>query len=559
MALYDNERLYSTLTELNIIPQATLAQSLTIAQKNKIPLGEVLLDKDLITDSNLGRIIADISSYKFIFVSDISIPDEVLRIVPEIVSRKNKIVAFKKDKDGLHLAMADPTNIQIRTFLEKKLGIPTVAYFSTDRDISLALASYAKDFVAAFDTIIGENIEKAKGALKAEPPIIKIVDTIISYAYQNKSSDIHIEPGKTYSLVRFRIDGILHDIVRLPLELHPRIVTRIKVLSKLRTDEHQAAQDGKLQIEIDEEDVDVRVSIVPITEGEKIVMRLLSARSRRISLTELGFSESDLDKVKKAYSKPYGWVLSTGPTGSGKTTTMYAILKLLNSRDVNIMTIEDPVEYEIEGINQIQVNAKTNLTFAEGLRSVVRQDPNIILVGEIRDEDTASIAVNAAMTGHLVLSTLHTNDAATTIPRLLDMKVEPFLIASSVNVIIAQRLVRRIHTSCRVSQEIDKSTLSKFIGEVIASDISNTISTIRTYKGKGCKLCYNTGYEGRIGIYEVLTVDDEIRQAIIGRSDATTIQKIAIKNGMKTMIRDGLEKTLRGVTTIDEVIRVTKE
>lgn len=559
MAIYANERLYTTLTELNIIPQAALAQALTITQKNKIPLGEVLIDKDLISDSNLGRIIADISSFKFVSVSEISIPDEVLKLVSEIVAKKNKIIAFKKDADGLHLAMSDPTNLQIRSFLEKKLGIPINVYYATERDISRTLSGYEKDFVAAFDAIILENIEKAKGALKADPPIIKIVDTIITYAYQNKSSDIHIEPGKNYSLVRFRIDGILHDIIKLPLDLHPRIITRIKVLSKIRTDEHQAAQDGKLQIKIDEEDVDVRVSIVPITEGEKTVMRLLSARSRRISLTELGFSDTDLAKVKIAYAKPYGWILSTGPTGSGKTTTMYAVLKLLNNRDVNIMTIEDPVEYEIEGINQIQVNPKTNLTFAGGLRSIVRQDPNIILVGEIRDEETASIAVNAAMTGHLVLSTLHTNDAATTIPRLLDMKVEPFLIASSVNVIIAQRLVRRIHTSCRYSFEVNNNTLTKYLGESHAAEIFAGSSTIRIYKGKGCSMCYNTGYEGRIGIYEVMTADDEIRQAIIDRKDASTIQKIAVKNGMKTMIKDGLEKVFQGVTTIDEVVRVTKE
>jgi len=559
MAIYDSEKLYTTLVELNIIPQASLAQALNYSQKNNIPLGEVLLDRDLISDSNLGRIIADISAFKFINVSEISIADEVLKQIAEIVSKKNKIIAFKKDQNGLHIAMNDPDNLQIRTFIEKKLGIPTIAYFATEKDISRAQSAYAKDFVAAFDAIILENIEKAKGALKAEPPIIKIVDTIITYAYQNKSSDIHIEPGKNYTLVRFRIDGILHDIVKLPLELQPRIVTRIKVLAKLRTDEHQAAQDGKLQIKIDEEDVDVRVSIVPITEGEKIVMRLLSARSRRISLTELGLSETDLAKVKNAYAKPYGWILSTGPTGSGKTTTMYAILKLLNSREVNIMTIEDPVEYEIEGINQIQVNPKTNLTFAEGLRSIVRQDPNIILVGEIRDEETASIAVNAAMTGHLVLSTLHTNDAATTIPRLLDMEVEPFLIASSVNVIIAQRLVRRIHSSCRYSQDLDKATFIKYLGEQVANETFGQNNQLRIYKGKGCPLCYGTGYEGRIGIFEVMSVDDALRQAIIERKDAATIQKIAISNGMKTMTRDGLEKALAGATTIDEIVRVTKE
>lgn len=288
-------------------------------------------------------------------------------------------------------------------------------------------------------------------------------------------------------------------------------------------------------------------------------MRLLAAKSRRISLTDLGFQGTDLDKVRNAYRKPYGMILSTGPTGSGKTTTMYAILKLLNRREVNVMTIEDPVEYGLEGISQIQVNARTNLTFAEGLRTIVRQDPNIILVGEIRDQETADIAVNAAMTGHLVLSTLHTNDAPTAVPRLLDMGVEPFLIASSVNVIVAQRLVRSIHPGCRVSEEVDLAVRAPMLGAPLLQKVFDGKTSARLYKGKGCSLCQGTGYEGRIGIFEVLSVDEEVRKAIVTRQTASVIRDIAVKNGMRSMITDGLEKVKKGMTTIDEVIRVTKE
>ena len=310
----------------------------------------------------------------------------------------------------------------------------------------------------------------------------------------------------------------------------------------------------------EEERLDIRVSIVPITEGEKVVMRLLSEKSRQFSLQDLGLRSIDLKKVEEAIDKPYGMILSTGPTGSGKTTSLYAVLKILNQRDVNIMTIEDPVEYEIENINQIQVNPKTNLTFAAGLRSILRQDPNIILVGEIRDDETASIAINSAMTGHLVLSTLHTNDSSTAIPRLLEMKIEPYLVASTINVIIAQRLVRKICQKCRFSKEIKKtdSIISSLSMESKKVFFENK-DVVRIYQGKGCPVCHQTGYQDRIGIFEVLLIDDEIRQAVINKKDAGIIRKIAHKNGMKLMIEDGLEKVKEGITSIEEVIRVTKE
>jgi type IV pilus assembly protein PilB len=557
--IVSNEELVKILQENQLVSEDELKEAEVFAGQEKISLYEALVHQGLISDEQLGRLVADFLKVPFVSLSKTSINPEFLRIIPEVVAKKQQVIAFNKDPLGLHLAMADPSNVEVSEFIKKKVGLPVVVYLATEREVKNALNLYTKNIVEAFDEIIAKSVADAKGLAGAEPPIIKIVETIISYAYQNKASDVHIEPFEEGALVRFRIDGILHDIIKLPLELHPRVVARIKVLGKLRIDEHLSAQDGKIRLLVDKENLDIRVSIVPVTGGEKIVLRLLSERSRQFSLEDLGFSSEDFRKLKEAYEKPYGMILATGPTGSGKTTTMYSILKLLNKRDVNIMTIEDPVEYDLEGVNQIQVNPKTNLTFAAGLRSILRQDPNIILVGEIRDQETAGIAINAAMTGHLVLSTLHTNDAATSIPRLMDMNIEPFLIASTVNVIIAQRLVRKIHSVCRVSEELPVQDLKKLLGGEVVKKAVGEAEKIRVYRGKGCKVCHETGYEGRVGIFEVLLIDEEVREAILERKDAETIQKLAIKNGLATMMKDGLEKIKQGVTTVEEVARVTKE
>ena len=338
------------------------------------------------------------------------------------------------------------------------------------------------------------------------------------------------------------------------------IVSRIKILAKLRTDETRQAQDGKILTRLDDEKLDIRVSVVPTTQGEKTVMRLLSAKGKYFDLADLGMSVPDLKIVKKAIRESYGMILSTGPTGSGKTTSLYALIKILNSRNINICTIEDPVEYDLEGVNQIQVNPKTNLTFADGLKSILRQDPDIIMVGEIRDSETASIAVNSAMTGHLVLSTLHTNDAAIALPRLLDMKIEPFLIASTVNVVIAQRLVRRICMKCIVSYVLSPEEVEGLKQEIDFKKFLNIteLDEIRFYKGKGCEHCNKSGYTGRIGIFEVLEVKDNIKELILVRADADKIKKQAIENGMTTMLEDGFGKVISGLTSIEEVLRVIK-
>jgi type IV pilus assembly protein PilB len=557
MSLYQNKQLLAALAELKVVPVKQLKAAYDEAELQKKTLGEILLERNLIHQVDLVRLVADLINLPYVVLSKTHIHDEVLQTVPEILARKQLVIAFKKDELGLHLAMVNPQDAQLREFIEKKTGLTVIPYLALTGDVMDALSLYVKDVSQAFEEIIAENIQKTKGSDKVEPPIIKIVDTVIWYAYQNKASDIHLEPLENESLVRFRIDGVLHDVTSLPIDLHSQIVMRIKVMARLRIDEHQTAQDGKLQFETEHENLDLRVSVVPVTDGEKIVMRLLSERSRQLSLQDLGMSQVSLEKVTTAYERPHGMILSTGPTGSGKTTSLYSILKVLNKKDVNIMTIEDPVEYDLERINQIQVNAKTELTFAKGLRSIVRQDPDIILVGEIRDEETAGIAINSAMTGHLVLSTLHTNDAATAFPRLIDMGVEPYLIASTVNVVVAQRLIRKICQNCRIS--VDKEDYIKNSAvktELLEKYLGDTSSF---YKGKGCEVCHGSGYMGRLGIFEVLVVSEKIRQAITEQNDASVIRQLAVEEGMITIFEDGISKVKQGTTTLEEVLRVTKE
>jgi len=546
--LITEEQLKSLILKNKILDEEKLGEIVEFAKNSKSTLEDVLIEKDIITDENLGVLTADFLKIPFIILSKISIPEDVFRIVPERIARKQKVVPFSRDANGIKLAMANPKNTEIIELLTKKTGEKITPYISTERDIDNVLYIYRKDLQQTFNELLEKKSTSAT----------EIVDLIINYAYEDKASDVHIEPEEKNTLIRFRLDGVLHDILVLPKSLHDQVVTRIKVLSRLRTDEHLSPQDGKLRAKLPEEDLDIRVSIVPIVEGEKIVLRLLSSHFRQFSLVDLGMSEEDLDKVTKGFKKSYGMVLSTGPTGSGKTTSIYAILKILNTRSVNITTIEDPVEYRIAGLNQIQTNTKTNLTFASGLRSILRQDPNIVFVGEIRDSETAGIAVNAALTGHLVLSTLHTNDAATALPRLTDMKVEPFLVASTVNVIIAQRLVRKICEMCKTSVNITQGELAKNIPlETIKKHfVSN--KDIRIYKGAGCKVCHNSGYTGRVGLFEVLEVNPEIKKLIIEKSDSDVIARQAISDGMTTMLDDGLEKVKKSTTTLEEILRVTK-
>jgi type II secretory ATPase GspE/PulE/Tfp pilus assembly ATPase PilB-like protein len=403
------------------------------------------------------------------------------------------------------------------------------------------------------------SLKKKIDDLLKKPPadvsIIALVDLIALHSYAARASDIHIDPADGKVMVRERIDGILHDAITAPKELQAEIVSRIKVLSGLKTDVHQVPQDGRFKVQVEgQPPVDIRVSIAPTYYGENVVMRILADSAKTVELKDLGFSPEQHEIVQAALKKPYGMILTNGPTGSGKTTSLYTMIKQLNSRDISIVTIEDPIEYSISGITQMPVNVTAGFTFASGLRSILRQDPNIVMVGEIRDSETANISVQAALTGHLVLSTLHTNDAATTFPRLIDMGAPPFLIASTLNVAIAQRLIRIVCPNCRVQRTLG-------IGELKSlSSLAKNLLIDKVYSpGPGCDLCDHKSYKGRIGIYEVLEVNEDIRQLIVGHADAAQIKQQALKNGMRTMIEDGLLKAKAGVTTIEEILRIVYE
>ncbi len=557
MSLPD-DRLKSLILESKLVDPVRMLEVEKLANTSELTLELALIKSDTLTSDKLGKLIADFYKIPFIDLSKLAIPEAVFKILPEGFARKHKIVAFARDTSGLSVATSNPDAKDIIEAVAKKTGSKIVVNYSLPSMIADKLYSYEKDLQKAVDDLLKQGAWVVSKESLDDPPVAKIVTLIIETAYQRRASDIHIEPQESSTLMRFRVDGILQDVISAPKQLHDRVITRIKVLSKLRTDEHLAAQDGKMSVKLEEENLDIRVSIVPIVYGEKAVLRLLSSHSRSLNFQTLGMAEKDLAKVELAYTKSYGMLLSTGPTGSGKTTSIYSILKNLNTREKNITTVEDPVEYRIRGANQIQVNTKANLTFASGLRSILRQDPNIIFVGEIRDSETAGIAVNAALTGHLVLSTLHTNDAATAIPRLTDMGVEPFLVASTVNIIIAQRLVRQICSQCTTQIQITPAELEKNFPAAIIKSVYGAGQKFTAVRGKGCKLCRNTGYLGRVGLFEVLEVTKNIRKLITQKADADVIAKAAVSEGMTTMLEDGLIKIKNGVTSIEEVLRVAK-
>ena len=407
--------------------------------------------------------------------------------------------------------------------------------------------------------IVSKNFrEKVEAELKAggNLSIVNLINHLIELAYGLRASDIHIDPQTDSVRIRLRIDGVLQDELPFPKVIHSEVISRIKILAGLRTDEHQAAQDGRFRINLESGPVDVRVSIAPTYHGENAGLRLLADEAQEYALDSLGFSKQNQEKIISAVRHPYGMILVTGPTGSGKTTTLYTLIKMLNDPEVSIITIEDPIEYAVAGINQIGVNARTGLTFANGLRSILRQDPNIIMVGEIRDAETAGLATNSALTGHLVLSTIHTSDAATTLPRLLDLKIEPYLVASTVNIAIGQRLVRRICENCKEELKITPLEL-KSLTEVIPANILGKSTTF--YKGAGCEECNQTGYRGRMGIHEVIVIDNSIREAILRKATAMEIKQIAKQQGMVAMIEDGFIKARDGLTTLEEILRTLHE
>ena len=578
----ENKQLKEFLLDSSMLDAANVEEVFLEATQQKKQLGDLLLEKKLINETELRKLYAYILGIPFVNLEKESITSDILQIIPEPIAKKYSIVAFEKDGMNLKVAMKNPDDIQTIDFIRKKTGLKIIPCLTSDESIKSLLKQYEKSLKAEFGDIISNNSENIDGddgedleKIAQDLPIIRIVDTLLKHAILQSASDIHIEPDEKEVRVRYRIDGILHDAMTLPKQVTQGLVARIKVLSNLKLDEHRLPQDGRFKIEKEGYKISFRVSILPVFEGEKIVMRLLDESSKGLTLEKMGLLGRGLESVHRQIKRPNGMILVTGPTGSGKTTTLYTVMDILNTPDVNISTVEDPVEYRMPRVNQTQTNAKIGMTFAAALRSLLRQDPDIIMVGEIRDGETMQIAIEAAMTGHLVLSTLHTNSAAGTLPRLLDMGAEPFLVASTVNVIIAQRLVRRLCPECRsgyslTEKEIKTLEASFDMGEILKvmkkMDNLKSIVTEKTkwedivfYKPGGCEQCNNEGYKGRQGIYEVLEMSEEMGKLITSNASSDDIERAAKEGGMTTMSEDGFIKAAQGVTSIEEILRVTKE
>jgi type IV pilus assembly protein PilB len=570
------------------------------AAKEKQPLQELVTRTGLITDKELTQLYASEIEVPFAELNAREIKQATLKLLPERIARQYHAVVFDVAEDGTKLvAMEDPDDIQALNFLHKQLGSDLRVHITTAGLLQSALDQYRGNISSELTKVItdddaasDENEQVDESDLAEDSPVAQTVNILIEYGVKAGASDIHIEPRENVVVVRYRIDGLLREANKLPRKLLGAVVSRIKILSNLKIDEHRAPQDGRFKVTVNGQVYALRVSTLPILDGEKVVMRILNESSKPANFTELGFWGEALNDLQHAIVEPHGMVLVTGPTGSGKSTTLFSVLSSLNAPTVNISTVEDPIEYHVVGANQTQVNPVAGMTFSNGLRAMLRQDPNIIMVGEIRDGETADLAVQAALTGHLVFSTLHTNNAATCLPRLLDMGVEPFLIASTVRVVVAQRLVRRLCVDCReaftpdsaTSRQLDKSfrlndnggikkiheleelALQDGIGKAEGdqAEATNTLSSsdsaiTRLWKAHedGCDSCNHSGYKGRIGIYEVLNNSEAVQKLIVGSSTSEAIEQAAIDQGMLTMQLDGLIKALRGQTSIEEVLRVT--
>jgi len=536
------------------------------SKKTGMPLDKVLVKKGIITEANIASIMSERMGVPFMDLSDYLIDASVIKLVPEALAQKFTLVPLFKVGQTLTVAMAKPQDInaldrvrltskcEIEPVLATETGIKNAIdqYYGVGTDIDQVIKGETGSKTAAdLSTSTGDlgKIELEK--LADAPPVIKLVNLIIMEAIKDKASDIHIEPGEKDLMVRYRVDGVLHEGPKPPKEWAAAIVSRIKVLAKMDIAEKRKPQDGRIQLKMQARNIDLRISSFPTIHGENMVMRILDTSSVLLGLSDLGMNPATLKEFDKLIRRPFGIILVTGPTGSGKTTTLYAALNTINSVEKNIITVEDPVEYHLKMIRQTQVNPKAGLTFAAGLRSILRQDPDIIMVGEIRDTETAEIATQAALTGHLVFSTLHTNDAAGAVTRLVDMNVEPFLVSSSIIGVLAQRLVRVICDKCKEKIKPTKELLK---------DLNLSESKgISIYHGKGCSQCKNTGYRGRIGIYELLVIDEDVKKLITSKASADEIKRKVIEKGMKTLYDDGLEKALAGVTTVEEALRVTQE
>ncbi len=595
LATETEQKVEELLVEQNLLPATQLHQLQAQAVKDGKSLSALIIAAKLVPEEDLTRVMAQASGLPYADLHNVAVDDSILKLLPQEVAKTNKMVPFGEMRGRLAVGMVDPANVQTIDYVARKIGRSLIPFMVSETSVQYVLGQYKADVSQEVSDVIdnvktlaaeeGETVEDHKNDKKnkdlanivQDAPITRALNTILEYAAQSRASDIHIEPREKEVKIRYRVDGILLETMTLPKPVEAALISRIKILSNLKIDEHRIPQDGQFQFTVAGREVDVRVSIAPIVYGEQVVIRLLDKDAAILTLDALGFKGRSLRVITDGINKPHGMTLSTGPTGSGKSTTLYAVIAKLKSPAVNIVTLEDPVEYKMDGINQMQVNPDVGLTFAAGLRSILRQDPNIVMVGEIRDDETADLAVQAALTGHVVLSTLHTNSAAGVLPRLLDMKVEPFLITSTVNTVIGQRLVRRVCDKCRVGYEstaAQTESIIKTLGTLLPKSTADAPAVSKElgydnlplngqkaytlYKGQGCPDCTN-GYKGRIGIYEVFQMSADMERLLLNQASSDEIQAQAQKDGMITMKADGYLKALSGLTTIEEVARVASD
>ncbi len=580
--IIDEKQLKEFIIDSGLVSRNDFSSAEKDAKKTGISVGKILVNKGNLTEDDLRKMQAYILGIPFVDLKNQRIDFDVLSLIPEPIARNHNIVAFRKNEDSLEVAMLDTDDLAAIDFVRKKTKLKILPRLTDGESMKSALLSYQKSLKAEFGDIIQKESDSLKAIsektgdeeisesdlkkLAEDIPVVRIVDTLLKHAIIQDASDIHIEPQENQVLIRYRIDGILHDAMVLPKNVASGITARIKVLSNMKLDEKRMPQDGRFKIDMNKEKVSFRVSTLPVYYGEKTVMRLLREGASGFTLEALGFHGDGLEKLHRATKLASGMILTTGPTGSGKTTTLYTILDMVNIPDVNISTIEDPIEYQMKRINQTQVKPEIGFTFASGLRTLVRQDPDIIMVGEIRDTETASLAVNAALTGHLVLSSLHTNSAAGTVARLVDMKIEPFLLASTLSVIVAQRLIRRLHDTkekyflskeeiASMEKVVDLERVMAFLREEKIVEKNAGWDKIPFYKPKSSPESED-GYKSRIGIHEVLKVSSAIKDMIIKNATTEEIEEQAKKEGMLTMTEDGIFKAVQGITTVEEVLRV---
>lgn len=576
------DKLIHLLTDEGLVSKAVLDLALSESQTTKQPIFALLSDKHIIDDEMLTHAIAQVSGVPYVNLTSTLVSQEVLGLLPEDVAERFMAVPLAEVQNRLAVAMVDASNVQAVDYLSSRIEKPLKVFMASEAGVRHILDQYRTDL-----STVGEAAEVSKQEAETssdnniktivqDSPISRALSTILEYAVKSRASDIHIEPLESALKIRCRVDGVLREIMQLPKAIEPALVSRIKILSNLKIDEHRVPQDGQFAVKVANKEVDLRIAISPVVWGEQVVIRLLDKTGTSLNIEEMGYAGRALRAIRKGIMRPNGMVLTSGPTGSGKSTSLYALIQEIHDDSVNIVTLEDPVEYKISGVNQIQVNAEVGLTFANGLRSILRQDPNVIMVGEIRDEETAALAVQAALTGHLVFSTLHTNSAAGVLPRLLDMKIEPFLIASTVNTIIGQRLVRRVAAKRDTYQSnpIETQNILATVGHLLPKTTDDVVKVSQDLGYKDLPLAGQNaytlvkgkdtpetprGYSGRAGLYEVMDVSENIQRLIVNRATSSEIQKQAVAEGMITMRQDGYLKALQGLTTLEEVNRVTAD